>query len=239
MPYVSQVLTVAALASGLHADKSLASVRRAQSLLAGQTWSEVVRIDNTSATSRYPVVVDALIFQLYSALWFYTPTDGTQSLSQFRNRVEADKAELGPLLAAIDPGFTRWVVLPDYDGPPAAESRIPNGCFIESMALLFQRLACGAQVQNPKLLSYYVAMPGGIRGHTVLQFTAGGALQVVDPDHPARAMRIGYARDDDPSSVIGRIRRDVATARYLPLGEFLGRTHEAYSSMVAVQSNVR
>jgi hypothetical protein len=105
------------------------------------------------------------------------------------------------------------------------------------MALLFQRLACGAQVQNPKLLSYYVTLPGGIRGHTVLQFTAGGALQVVDPDHPKRAMRIRYARDDDPASVIGRIRGDVATARYLPLGEFLRRTPESRFSMVAVQSN--
>ena len=237
MPNVSQVLTVAALASGLNADKSLAFVKRAQSLIAGHTWSEVVRIDNTSAASRYPVVVDALIFQLDSALWFYSPIDGTQSLSHFRNRVEVDKLELGPLLAAIDPGFTRWEVLPDNDQPAVVDSRIPNGCFIESMALLFQRLARGAQVQNPKLLSYYVALPGGIRGHTVLQFTVGGAIQVVDPDHPARPIRILHARDDDPKSVVGRIRRDVAKARYLPLGEFLGRARERYSSMVAVQSS--
>ena len=239
MPYTypRSTGTVAAPALGQNADKSLAFVRRAESLLAGYTWSEVVRIDNTSAASRYPVVVDALIFQLDSALWFYTPTDGTQSLSHFRNRAAADKLELGPLLAAIDPGFTRWEVLPDNDEPPAVDSRIPNGCFIESIALLFQRLARGAQVQNPKLLSYYVSVRGGIRGHTVLQFTAGGALQVVDPDHPARAIRIGHARDDDPNRVVGRIRGDVAKSRYLPLGEFLGRTPESYSSMVAVQSD--
>lgn len=237
MPHVSQILGVAALASGLNADKSLAFVRRAHSLLAGYTWSEVVSIDNTSAASRYPVVVNALIFQLDSALWFYTPTDGTQSLSHFRNRVAADKRELGPLLAAIDPGFTRWEVRPDSDEPHAGNSRIPNGCFIESMALLFQRLARGAQVQNPKLLSYYVALPGGIRGHTVLQFTAGGSLQVVDPDRPKRITRIGHAREDDPNSVVGRIRGDVAKARYLPLGEFLGRSPESNPSTVAVQSN--
>jgi len=236
MPHLPQILAVASLVSGLHADKSLASVRRAQSLLKGYTWSEVVRIDNTSAASRYPVVVDALIFQLYSALWFYTPADGTQSLSHFRYRVAADKLELGPLLAAIDPGFTRWVVLPDNEEPPAVGSRIPNGCFIESMALLFKRIDCGAPVQDPKLLSYYVALPGGIRGHTVLQFTAGGALQVVDPDHPTRAMRIGHARGDDPNSVAGRIRSDVAAARYLPLAEFLGRAPESHYSKFAVQT---
>jgi hypothetical protein len=197
----------------------------------------VVRIDNTSAASRYPVVVNALIFQLDSALWFYTPADGTQSLSHFRNRVAADKLELGPLLAAIDPGFTRWEVLPDSDEPPSAGSRIPNGCFIESMAMLFQRLARGVQVLNPKLLSYYVAQPGGIRGHTVLQFTAGGSLQVVDPDRPARVIRIPHARDDDPNSVVGRIRGDVAKARHLPLGEFLRRTPDSYSSMATGHSN--
>jgi hypothetical protein len=237
MPHASQALPVAALVPGMNAGKSLAFVRRAHGLFAGYTWSEVIRIDNTSAASRYPVVVDALIFQLDSALWFYTPTDGTQSLSHFRNRVAADKLELGPLLAAIDPGFTRWEVLRGNGEPPAADSRIPNGCFIESMALLFQRLARGAQVRNPKLLSYYVALAGGIRGHTVLQFTTGSGLHVVDPDRPARAIRIVHARDDDPNRVVGRIRGDAAKARYLPLGEFLGRTPESCSSMVAVQSN--
>jgi hypothetical protein len=237
VPHVSQVLTVASLATGLNAEKSLAFVKRAQSLLAGYTWSEVVRIDNASDASRYPEVVSALVFQLDRALWFYTPTDGTQSLSQYRGRVAADKLELGPLLAAIDPGFTRWEVLDDVGEQPVVDSRIPNGCFIESMALLFQRLARGGQVQNPKLLSYYVALPGGIRGHTVLQFTSGGELQVVDPDHPARTIRIRHARGDDPKSVVGRIRGDVAKARNLPLGEFLGRAPEGYSSLVSVQSN--
>ena len=223
MPNVSHLLSVAALATGLGVDGSLESVRRAQGLLEPRVWTEVIRIENSAASSRYPRVVNAMIFQLDSVLWFYTPTDGTQSLSLYRGRAEADKRDLGPLLAAIDAGFTQWEVLPQAGGPPHAEARLPNGCFIESMAILFQKLAYGSRIENPRLLSYYVALPAGIRGHTVLQYTLGGKVQVIDPDRPSGIIRIHYANEDDPKSVADRIRGDVAKARHLPLGEFLDR----------------
>jgi hypothetical protein len=235
MPNVSQLLTVAALTTGLNGDRTLEYVQRAQYLLGCNAWSEVVRIGNSSPNGHYPRIVNALIFQLDSALWFYTPTDGTQSLSHFRGRVEADKRDLGPLLAAIDPGFTRWEVLPETAGRPYPPERIPNGCFIESMAILFQKLANGARIEDPRLLSYYVALPGGIRGHTVLQFTQGGRILVVDPDKPTTIVKIRYANQEDPMSVVSRMRSDAAKARYLPLREFLDRAQECYSSVLTVQ----
>jgi len=127
MPNVSHLLTIATLATGLGVDRSLDAVRGAQHMLELHTWSEIVRIENTAPRSRYPRVLPALIFQLDSVLWFYTPTDGTQSLSLYRNHADADKVNLGPLLAAIDKGFTRWEVLPRGVGPPPAGTRLPNG----------------------------------------------------------------------------------------------------------------
>ena len=80
------------------------------------------------------------------------------------------------------------------------------------MALLFQRLERGGEIENPRLLSYYVALPGGIRGHTVLQFTAGGRVQIIDPDRPSRVIRIHYANEHDPRSA-GRPASGTTSAR--------------------------
>ena len=237
MPNSSHLLSVAALATSLGVDSSLEMVRRAQGLIQSHTWSEVIRIDNSGALSRYPRTVNALIFQMDSVLWFYTPTDGTQSLSLFRGRAEADKLNLGPLLAAIDIGFTWWEVLPQASEPPSGQARPPNGCFIESMAILFRRLASGPRIENPKLLSYYVALPNGIRGHTVLQFTSGGRLQIIDPDRPGSTVRIHYANENDAASVAARIRGDIAKARHLPLGEFLYRASERSYAIVPGQAS--
>jgi hypothetical protein len=238
MPNVSHLFTVATLATGLGADGSLDAVRRAQALLGHQTWSEVIRIDNTGARSRYPRVVPALIFQLDSVLWFYTPTDGTQSLSLYRNHAEADKLDLGPLLAAIDGGFSHWEVLAPAGGTGPAQARIPNGCLIESMAIFFQLRANGVRLENPKLLTYYVALPGGIRGHTVLQYSLGGRVQIVDPYVPTRTLKIRAANENDPKSVADRIRGDIAKARHLPLGEFLDRAPgPGYATMPAQSAN--
>jgi hypothetical protein len=223
MPNVSHLLTFATLATGLGVDHSLESVRRAQALLGHQTWSEVIRIENTRPRSPYPRIVPALVFQMDSVLWFYTPTDGTQSLSLYRNHAEVDKKNLGPLLAAIDGGFEHWDVLAPDDDLRPTQSGIPNGCFIESMAIFFQMKAGGVRLENPKLLTYYVALPGGLRGHTVLQFTLGGRVQIIDPYQPARTLKFQAANENDPKSIADRIRRDIARARHLPLGEFLDR----------------
>jgi hypothetical protein len=228
MPNASHLFSFATLAAGLSVDSSLPAVRHAQHLLEARSWTQVVRIDNASAASPYPRVVYALIFQLDSVLWFYTPKDGTQSLSLYKAQAEKDKANLGPLLLAIDPGFTRWSRLPDSDEAPADGLRLQNGCFIESMVLLFRELEKGSPIENPMLLSYYVSRPGGIRGHTVLQFTSGGRVHVIDPDRPASVATFRYADPSDPRDVANRIRRDVSSARHLTLREFLGRDPAGY-----------
>jgi hypothetical protein len=223
MPNATHLFSFAALAASLGVDTSLPSVRHAQHLLEAHVWTQVVRIDNASAASAYPRVVHALIFQLDSVLWFYTPRDGTQSLSLYRGQAEKDKMNLGPLLLAIDPGFTHWTLLSSSDETPDDGLRLQNGCFIESITLLFRELEKGSPIENAMLLSYYVSLPGGIRGHTVLQFTSGGRVHVIDPDRPARAATLRYADPNDPKDVASRIRRDVSSARHLPLREFLNR----------------
>jgi hypothetical protein len=237
MPNVSHLLTVAALAAGLGDNRSLEHVLRARSLLADNTWTEVIRIENAAPASPYPKVVYALVFQMNTALWFYTPTDGTQSLSHFQGRAEADKLDLGRLLVSIDRGFTHWETVPETAMAPERLPRLPNGCFIESLAILFDRLASGNEVQDPRLLSYYVNRPEGVRGHTVLQFEAGGRTLVIDPDWPTRLITIRYADAKDPMSVVYRMRRDVAKARHLSLDEFLARRPQTYSSNVVGLSN--
>ena len=182
------------------------TVRRAQFLIQSHTWSEVLRIENTGVTSsRYPRKVNALVFQLDSVLWFYTPTDGTQSLSLFRTPGDAESDKQQPWAPA---GRDRRGIhrvggdAPRRSEPLPGGPRLPNGCFIESMAILFDRLAHGARIpENPKLLSYYVALPGGIRGHTVLQFTSAGRVQVIDPDRPSSPRRIRYSDENNATSV--------------------------------------
>jgi hypothetical protein len=238
MPNAAHLLSVAAFATGLGSDTSLEIVRRAQFLIQAHTWSEVIRIENTGASGRYPRTANALVFQLDSVLWFYTPTDGTQNLSLFRGRAESDKHNLGPLLAAIDAGFTAWTVLPQAGEAPLGKERLPNGCFIESMAILFEKLARGVRVENPKLLSYYVALPDGIHGHTVLQYALEGRVQVIDPDWPSSPRRIRYADQNNAASVALRIRSDIAKARHLALDEFLYRPPgQNYATVPAASSS--
>ena len=79
----------------------------------GLTWSRVVRIENSAPAGflhrgAYPRVVYATVFEVSGILWFYTDTDGTQSLSLTTNTAARDEASPGALFLAIDRGFTRW-----------------------------------------------------------------------------------------------------------------------------------
>ncbi|HZZ58225.1 MAG TPA: hypothetical protein VFE31_10375 [Opitutaceae bacterium] len=212
-----RLLPVLALGATVHAaaDPHLAHVWRARRLLGPETWARALRIANR-APGRYPAEVDALVFELEGALWFYTDADGTQSLSQYLNRTERDKADLGPLLRAIEPGFAAW-----EDAPPCLEDSVagalPNGCFIQSLGLLRERRMAGLALARPRLLSYYVQTPGGLRGHTVLQFREGDAWRVVDPLRPKARLVIHPRNPDDPRACAIQLRPDVASARFLPL----------------------
>lgn len=197
------------------ADESLAHARRAQALLGDDVWSQVVRIENVARESVYPRSVHALVFEFAGRLWFYCSVDGTQSFSVYAGRLAEDKADFGPLLREIEPGFRRWTTLPKG---PAAPGPLRNACFIESLAALRARIAAGVPVSAPQLLSYYVDTPAGRRGHTVLVYRVGGRTVAVDPARPALDFSFS---DFDGSEAIALAREfegpDVAKARLIAI----------------------
>jgi hypothetical protein len=210
------LLVVAATA--LRAANSLTHARQAQQLLGPGLWSAVLRIDNEARLSRYPRVVHALVFEFADILWFYTDTDGTQSLSVRKGRVALDKADLGPLLREIESGFTHWHVLPENKNPsPVATGEpLPNGCFVESLAAGFERCAAGTLIDAPRLLSYYRDTAEGRRGHTVLTWGVPDGVAVLDPtDANARHVFAAAIATDALSLATAFEGAEVKKARWL------------------------
>ncbi len=196
----------------------------ARSLLAGDTWARLVRIDSSRPASvlrrgPYPRTVYALVFELSGILWFYTDVDGTQSLSLTRGTVARDEADPGPLFRSIDPGFTSWLwveapSLPRFPGT----ARPRNGCFVESVAALNRRIASGGEAASPTLLFYYVDTPQGRLGHTVLLFGTSAGLFALDSDDSDRPVRLPRDLGADPRTVSAYLRGGpVAAARMLPI----------------------
>ena len=215
-----QLLPLLVLATGLRSEDDLGHVYHAQHLLGAGMWSRVIQIENTRPASPYPRTVHALVFELDAILWIYLPTDGTQHLSQYRGRLEADKADLGPLLLAIDRGFTHWADAPE---PPdeLPGGRPPNGCFVESIALLRRELEQGIPAHDAALLSYYVLLATGLRGHTVLLVQTTKGIRVIDPQCPMCVVVIRPRRNESPESVANRLRADVVQAVAVPLTELM------------------
>jgi hypothetical protein len=210
-------------AATLWADDSLAHARQAQAMLGPDVWSQVISIENTAPHSPYPRTLHAVVFELEGLLWFYTDTDGTQSFSLKRGRLAEEKADYGPLLRDIEPGFTRWSAVRGAIGaaevPPAA---LPNGCFIQSVAAT---RALGGGANHLRLLSYYVQTPSGLHGHTVLAYSVRGRVQVFDPQWPNRAEKFSEALARDALTLARMLRGDdVVRARLLPLDGLGGRT---------------
>jgi len=216
---LSFLLLVLLFATALRADDTLVHARRAQALLGPDVWSRVIRIENTAARSRYPRTVHALVFELAGILWIYADTDGTQSLSLHRGRLAEEKADLAPLLHEIDPGFTMWRELPAADAREFAVAKsLPNGCFIECVAVLRERLALDGDVTQPQLLSYYISTPQGLVGHTVLTYQTRGRLEVIDAQRSKRPWSLSGAVATD-ALALARAAQDqpVVTARLLPV----------------------
>jgi hypothetical protein len=164
------------------ADLSLASARQAQAKLGPEIWSQVIRIENQARLSRYPSSLHALVFEVAGILWIYTEGEGTQSFSLHLGRLAEEKADFGPLLRDLDPGFARWSVVPeDAPAPVARRGALRNGCFIESLAALRTRRERGELVPHARLLSYYFLPGSGHRGHTVLAYDTDQGVEIVDP----------------------------------------------------------
>lgn len=174
---------------------ALAAVRRARELIGPALWAEVVRLDRAG-----PGVVHLLVFELEDRLWGYEPGVGTQSLSLYGGRIEQDKADLGPLLREIEPGYRGHTVIdPAWAPEPSglASSRLPAGCFIESVARLRDMVARGQAPDEARLLAYYAPVATGTRGHTVLYYERGGRRFLFDPERPAAPLRLPRYLPDD------------------------------------------
>lgn len=217
------LLIFALLYAALRADGTLAAARHAQALLGPDTWSRLIAIENTSAESRYPRALHALVFELAGILWVYTAIDGTQSFSLHVGRLEEEKADFGPLLREIDPGFRRWR---EVSGKPLAAKRdvaLPNGCFVESIVALRERLASGERVRNPRLLSYFVPTPNGAVGHTVLVYEGAKRIAVLDSAQPERQIRLPFTAGVSPLALARAIEGpEVLRARELKLDAVVG-----------------
>ena len=213
------LLLASLLATSLPAQSALDHARRAQARLGPDLWSRVITVENDARHSSYPKIVHALVFELAGILWFYSATDGTQSFSLHRDNLAAEKADFGPLLRDIEPGFARWSEAAPAGGAPVDDgSPLRNGCFIESVVALRERVARGEAAAEPRLLSYYATTSAGRLGHTVLTYRTGGRVEILDPAQRERTFVFPLAAGADPLTLARALAgRDVVKARYLPL----------------------
>lgn len=212
--------SVTVLLAGERAD--LTNARSAQAILGADVWSKVIRIENTGSTEKYPRTVHALVFEVAGILWFYQDGEGTQSFSLHRGRLEAEKADFAPLLADIHPGFTRWTVVTSTEPVTAgAPGPLLNGCLVESIANLRDRIVNGGVANRPKLLSYFYGSARIRPGHTVLTFETNEGVVVFDPVEPnrLRTFSLELAKNATALSraLLGQM---VSKALFVPVGDF-------------------
>ncbi|MDB6167370.1 MAG: hypothetical protein JWM88_234 [Verrucomicrobia bacterium] len=190
-------------------------------MLGAGAWSLVVRVENSAVTAAYPSVVHALVFEEGGLLWFYADSDGTQSLSLHLDRLVEEKQDLAPLLRAIDPGFHSFRILPDGPAAPVilGRERLPNGCFIESLAALRERVIRGDRIERPRLLSCYAETPRGLRGHTVLTYRTPQGFFLLDPASSSAPQQLPSSWLENPMAVAETALRgfDVRKARWIPV----------------------
>lgn len=207
-----------ALRANAKSTAALAHARQAQAMLGADVWSQVIRVENDGKAKHYPRVVYALVFELADILWFYTDTDGTQSFSQHRGMLAEEKANYAPLLRGIDPGFAKWTVVDDRTPLATDAAPIPNGCFIESVVALRDRLLKGGEAVRPQLLSYYIETRSGLQGHTVLSYEANGVIEVVDSAQEGKRFTFSSALGTDALKLARSLRgREVSAARLFPI----------------------
>jgi hypothetical protein len=201
---------------------TLAAARQACGLLGPGVWARILRIENANPHSAYPATVYAAVFEFGGILWFYTGMDGTQSFSLHRGRLAAEKADFRPLLRAVEPGFADFAVLPREaaEARPAG-GRLPEGCFIESVAALRDCMARGVALQRAALLTYYRRCDGRLHGHTVLAYETDREAYFVDQAWRPGPQRL-KADWQDAMAVAREVQGDgfagpIADARWIPV----------------------
>lgn len=157
---------------------ALESAKAAQARLGPSTWSRVIRVENKNAHSVYPRNEYALVFEFAGILWFYSSSDGTQSFSLFRGRLAEEKADFGPGLRAIEPGFGAYSVVCDKPESCFQGMRFPNGCLIESIAAARERFSRGERITCAKLVMFYAKSRR--EGHCVLAYETPEGVFTLD-----------------------------------------------------------
>ncbi|HEY1793047.1 MAG TPA: hypothetical protein VGG34_09015 [Opitutaceae bacterium] len=217
------VLAAAGPAGARAPEQGLGDAASARSLLGAGPWARIVRIENSNPSGffsrgSYPKVVYGLVFEMSGILWFYTDTDGTQSLSLTRGTVGRDERDPGPLFLGVEKGFRAWSWVDESRVPRGPSGRPPNACFIESVAEAVRRAAVGTRVLSPELLSYYVDTPHGRVGHTVLIYDSGSGLVAVDGESAGRPVRIPAGLGADLRAISAFLRGGpVSAVRTLPI----------------------
>ncbi len=169
------------LTSPLAAAPHLRDVAQVRGLLsAAGLWTRVVEVVQKTAGEVYPKVFHAVVFEFNSALWFYTPHDGTQSLSQYQGQTEKDKRELSTLVREVVPEMGAIHEEPVTEAAARNPRHPENGCFVESIAALVAEQKRTPGLTEPQLFSYYCQTAQGVQGHTVLCYRQGTQGYVID-----------------------------------------------------------
>lgn len=182
---------------------ALENVRTAQALLGPAIWSRIILIHPEHGHRGRPNRdVYALIFEFSGILWYYD-FQGTQSFSRHLGDLDREKTDLLPLLRDVDPTFSRFEIVENASRSDATArpGSIVNGCFIESITALHDRLRAGERIERARLLSYYQDIYGSIVGHTVLAFETPDGAYMIDPQLGPKPTRIARTLYEDPSQV--------------------------------------
>jgi hypothetical protein len=192
-------LLLVAVAS-MRAD-SLESAFQARAMLGPDVWSRVLRIENDQADrhSRYPAEFHALVVAFEDILWLYTEFDGTQTLSRYAGRLEEDRADLAPLLQAVEPGLARFEDVTDAQPAAVPAAAPPYACFPAAVARWQQLRQEPNPPERARLIAYYPERQR--QGHVVLEYWRDGRRYVFDSNHPGSDREISPRLAEDPLKV--------------------------------------
>src|SRR5690625_525191 len=207
---------------------------QAHQMLGPGVWSQVIKLENRNKKSRYPATLYATVFEFDNVLWFYTST-GTQPIERSRNRVDAYRKNLLPLLKNIERGFSSLKII--SAGKTFADdtslAKLENGCVIESIYSLEKVRRAGTEIEKARLLLYSASrnsrrgIGGNARGHAVLIYQTSEGIFYVDPPEISVVKQFTDELSWDPKTFAASIeepygKAEISQAFFVPVNEFDG-----------------